>query len=77
MQKWDDDNYWLDCIRRTKSNSAISAFIEFAEFVEQGEMDDRALSGIAVALRSLSQRCSDELSQRREAKRLERYNGRS
>lgn len=73
--KWDDDDYWMECIRRTKSNSAISAFADFAEFIESGQMDDRALSGIASALRGLSQHCSDELSQRREAKRLERYNG--
>jgi hypothetical protein len=73
VPRWDDDGYWLDCVRRTKSNSAIAGFKDFADFIESGAADDRALSGISSALRSLSQHCRDQLSERREAQRLARY----
>jgi hypothetical protein len=72
--RWDDDGYWLECVRKSKSNSAVAGFLDFVAFIESGAADDRALSGIAAALRSLSQRCRDELSERKEAQRLARYN---
>lgn len=63
------DDYWMECVRRSKSNSAISGFADLVDFIESGNADDRTLSGMHGALRSLSQECWDQLSERRAALR--------
>lgn len=70
---FDDDGYWQGVVARTGSNSAVNGWADLVAFVESGRADDRALSGLHVALRSLSQECHRQLSARKEAKRLASY----
>lgn len=70
---WDNDDFWLECVRRSKSNSAVNGWLDLVEFVKSGQADDRTLSGMTAAIRSLSQECGRQLSERREAKRIKRY----
>lgn len=70
---WDADDFWLECVRRSKSNSAVNGWQDIVDFVKSGQADDRTLSGITAALRSLSQECGRQLSERREAQRIKRY----
>lgn len=70
---FDDDGYWQEVIARTGSNSVANGWADVVAFVESGRADDRALSGLHVALRSLSQECQRQLSARKEARRLEMY----
>lgn len=70
----DDAGYWLNVIRqRTGRNSVTSAFADIADYLASGQADERALSGLHVALRSLSQEAHKQLSERREQARLARY----
>ena len=75
MADFDEDGYWLECIQRSGSNSATSGWLDMVEYVKSMNGDARALSGMACALRSLSQQCFTQLSELKEAKRLEMYNG--
>lgn len=70
---WDSDDYWMECIRRSKSNSAVSGWLDLVEFVKAGTADDRTLSGMHVALRALSQEVGRQLSEKRETARIKRY----
>ena len=70
---FDDDGYWLECVRRSGSNSAVNGWSDLVEFVQSGRADDRTISGLHAAIRSLSQECQRQLSERREAKRLASY----
>jgi hypothetical protein len=70
---FDEDGYWLDCIRRSGSNSAVSGWQDIAEFLQSGRADDRTLSGMFCALRALSQEAQRQLSERKEVQRLARY----
>jgi hypothetical protein len=70
---YDEDDYWLSCIARGGSNSAVNGWADLVAYIESGTADDRSLWGAQAALRSLSQRCQDQITERREAKRKERY----
>jgi hypothetical protein len=70
---FDDDDYWLECIRRSGSNSCVAGWGDMKAFIQSGRADDRTLSGFYVALRALSQEAQRQLSERREAQRLARY----
>lgn len=70
---YDEDGYWLECVRRSGSNSATSGYQDIVEFVLSGQADDKTLSGMSAAFRSLHQECNRQISARREAKRLESY----
>lgn len=69
MSRFDDDGYWMECVRRSKSNSAVNAWAEMVEYVESGKADDRTLRGMRCALRELATHCSDQLHQRLEARK--------
>lgn len=70
---WDNDGFWLERVRRTKSNSAVNGWLDLVDYIKSGRADTLTLSGLTVALRSLSQECQRQLSERREAERLKRY----
>jgi hypothetical protein len=70
---YDEDEYWLECVRRSGSNSVVSGWADIAAFLASGRADDRALAGLQASLRSLSQWAGTQLSERREAARLARY----
>lgn len=70
---WDDDNYWMECVRRSKSNSAVNGWQDLVDYVKSGKADDRTLSGLHIAIRALSQECWEQLCERRKASRLKRY----
>lgn len=74
---WDTDNFWLECVRRSRSNSAVNGWLDLVDYVKSGQADDGTLSGITAALRSLSQECGRQLSERREKQRIQRYARRS
>lgn len=67
---FDDDGYWLECIRRSKSNSVVSGWMDIVDYACSGQADDRTLRGLRCALRDLAQKCSDEINQRREDAKL-------
>lgn len=71
----DEDGYWLDCIRRSGSNSVTSGYQDIVDFVVSGRADNRTLSGMHSAFRALAQQCRTQLSERLETERLARYNG--
>lgn len=70
---FDEDGYWLSCIARSGSNSAVNGWADLAAFLLSGQADDRTLHGAHAALRGLSQRCQDQITERREAKRKALY----
>jgi hypothetical protein len=70
---FDEDGYWADCVRRSGHNLAVNGWLDLVEYVSSGRADDRTLSGLNAALRSLSQSCRDQLHERRERARLDRY----
>jgi hypothetical protein len=72
---FDDDDYWTEAVRRTGSNSAVSGWQDLVDFVRSGRADERALSGLHAALRSLSQNCHDQLAEKRKLARLRRLGG--
>lgn len=70
---FDEDDYWLECIRRSGSNSVTAGWADIVSYLATGRADARTLSGMAAALRGLSQEAQRQLSKRREEERLERY----
>lgn len=73
LSDFDADDYWLSCISRGGSNSAANGWADLVAYLESGNADDTTLWGAMSALRALSQRCQDQITQRREAKRKAHY----
>lgn len=69
MSRFDDDGYWMDCVRRSKSNSAVNAWADIVEYVKSGQADERTLRGLRCALRDLSQHCGDQIAAHTEARK--------
>jgi len=63
---FDPDEYWLECIRRSKSNSVVSGWMDIVDYACSGQADESTLRGLRCALRDLSQKCSDQINERRE-----------
>ena len=70
---FDTDDFWTACVQRSGSNSVVNGWADMLAYVERGDADERALSGMTAALRGLSQLCQDQLHEKREASRLARY----
>ncbi len=64
-----EDNYWLDCIRLSSSNSCVAGWSDIRDFIASDRIDDKALMGFHAALRALSQQAQQKLSLRREARK--------
>lgn len=60
--KFDGDEYWLNCLRRSKSNSVVSGWLDIVDFATSGQADESTLRGIRCAMRDLAQKCSDEIT---------------
>lgn len=75
MSQFDEDKYWEEAVRRSGSNSAVNGWLDLVEFIQSGQADDKTLSGLFCAIRSLSQECSKQLAERRETARLRRTGG--
>lgn len=67
-QPFDRDDFWLECVRRSKSNSAVNGWGDLVDYIKSGQADAATLSGMHAALRSLSQECLDQLAERRRGR---------
>ncbi len=68
-QPSEEEDFWGEVVRRTGINSAMEGFDLLKSYIESGTASDKALHGLFYALRSMSQKCQDQMSARREAKK--------
>lgn len=52
----EDDEFWLDLVRRTGSNMAVEGFAHIEELIDGDRLDEATLRRLHGALRSISQK---------------------
>lgn len=53
------DDFWLGCVNRLGSNSAVDGFDSLSSLIASGRLTARELRSLSSALRSLSGRAND------------------
>ncbi len=64
----DDEEFWLDLVRKTGSNLAVDGFGHIEDLIHENRLDEHTLRRLHGALRSLSQQALTKASEM-EAKR--------
>lgn len=62
---YDEEDFWGEVIRKTGSNSASEGWESLKRLIQSGDVSTSSLWGIHSALRSLSQECQNQISERR------------
>lgn len=53
------DYFWMNCVSRLGSNSAVDGFDSLSALIDSGRLSARELRSLSSALRSLSGRATD------------------
>ncbi len=53
------DQFWMTCVSRLGSNSAVDGFDSLSDLIASGRLSARELRSLSSALRSLSGRATD------------------
>lgn len=53
------DHFWMTCVSRLGSNSAVDGFDSLSDLIASGRLSARELRSLSSALRSLSGRATD------------------
>lgn len=64
----DEEEFWMDLVRRTGSNLAVEGFAHIEDLIADDRLDETTLRRLHGALRSLSQRALSKAGEM-EAKR--------
>ena len=56
------DEFWMNAVRRSGSNSATAGFADLEDIIDGGQLTVRQLRAMGGALRSISQKAYDRAS---------------
>ena len=65
---FNNEEFWLDLVRRTGSNLAVEGFSHIEDLIRDDRLDETTLRRLHGSLRSLAQRAADKADEL-EAKR--------